>query len=97
MEVLALDSIYKILTADERIMLHRWDHAHRSTDKILSLILWIDENGWKSPFMKYPEFDKDQLYFENQTGDFFLIESYQRLHPEITEQILNLKYNTNAN
>ena len=75
-ELLALDSIYKILTAHERILLHQSQNKEvaETTENIWKFLGWIEETNWKTPFMKYPEFHPDQLYFEDANGDLQLLE-----------------------
>ncbi|ROI09767.1 hypothetical protein EGI11_03145 [Chryseobacterium sp. H3056] len=92
-EVLALDSIYKILTANERILLHRSQHKNEAeiTEKIFKLLKWVEKTGWKSPYMKYPEWHHDVLHYEDENGKLLAVETYPRAHQEITEQILKLK------
>ena len=91
-ELLALDSIYKILTANERILLHlaQKDYPETATENIFKYWDWIDITRWKSPFMKYPEFHSDQLYYEDKNGELQPLDDYPKMHPKITEQILKL-------
>lgn len=91
-EVLALDSIYKLLTAHERILLHQSQGRNEAeiTARIWELTQWIEQTGWKTPFMKYPEFHKDVLYYEDENGQLQPLENYPEMHPEITEQIKKL-------
>lgn len=90
-EVLALDSIYRILSADERILLHQSQtRSDELTDKIRKLMQWIESSGWKTPYMKYPEFHNDALYYEDENGELQPVENYPKAHPKITEQLKNL-------
>ena len=91
-ELLALDSIYRIFTADERIMLHQFEYrlVNEITTNIWNFYSWIEGTSWKSPFMKYPEFHPDQLYYEDENGELQPLTAYPKLNPEITEQILKL-------
>ncbi|GEM_PF-3315417 len=86
-EVLALDSIYKFLNVAERISLH---NGQKYTDNIWNYANWIMSHDWNSPFMKYPEFDKDQLYFEDHNGDLRPLTEYPETYPQVTESILKL-------
>lgn len=90
-ELLALDSIYKILTIHERILLHLSQNKPmaETTDNIWRLLKWIDDNGWKSPFMKYPEFHKDVLHYEDEFGELQPVKNYPNAHKDITEQLKN--------
>ena len=85
-ELLALDSIYKVLNLEERIFLHR----KIENVKIFKFLKWIEDSNWKSPYMKYPEFHPDQLYYEDENGELQPLTAYPKLNPEITEQILKL-------
>lgn len=91
-ELLALDSIYKIFTADERILLHQMQNklAAEATENIWKYWGWVDSAKWKSPFMKYPEFHPDQLYYEDENGELQPLSDYPELNKEITKQILKL-------
>lgn len=98
-ELLALDSIYRVLTADERIMLHRSQHRMEAeiTDNIWKLLKWIDQSGWTTPFMKYPEYHKDLLHYEDRNGRLQPLEHYKTEHLDLTEQITKLKYEQSKN
>ncbi len=91
-ELLALDSIYRVLTADERVMLHRAQHRLESeiTENIWKFLNWIDQTGWKSPFMKYPEWHHDVLHFEDKKGKLQPLDNYKMEYPEITQQVKTL-------
>lgn len=92
-EVLALDSIYRFLTLHERVLLHMAYESVEAeiTEKIWKFITWVERTGWESPYMKYPEYHKDVLHYEDENGRLVPVETYARSHPEITEQILKLK------
>lgn len=92
-EVLALDSIYGLLTYSERILLHSCIIEETEMNEwILILIDWIKKSGWESPKMKYPEFQKDVLHYEEPaTGNLITVAEYPAKHPELTEEINNLK------
>ena len=92
-EVLALDSIYGLLTYTERILLHGCIIGERELNEwILTLINWIKKSGWESPKMKYPEFQKDVLHYEDPvTGSLITVAEYPVKHPELTEIILKIR------
>lgn len=91
-EVLALDSIYRFLTTYERVLLHQSQHRNEAeiTEKIWKLTQWVETTGWKSPFMKYPEWHHDVLHYEDENSDLQPVENYPKAHKEITEQLKNL-------
>lgn len=92
-EVLALDSIYRFLTLHERILLHYMaGHLEaETTERIEKFIRWVEDTRWETPYMKYPEFHKDVLHYEDERGQLRPVEEYPNAHKEITEQILKLK------
>lgn len=96
-EVLALDSIYHFLTNYERILLHlsHNTNAQELTPKIKAFIQWVFETRWETPYMKYPEFHKDLLHYEDHRGQLIPVEEYSKYHIAITEQILELKIKFN--
>lgn len=95
-ELLALDSIYHVLLYSDRLFLHRCisgsveDHEEGS-EKLYQLQEAKKKHRWHPPFMKYPEFDKDQLYYENGNADLRPITEYAALNKELTETILKIQ------
>lgn len=95
-ELLALDSIYHVLPYSDRLFLHRCiaekaeDHEEGS-EKLYQLQEAKKKHHWHSPFMKYPEYDKDQLYYVDANAELRPISEYAATHPEMTETVLKIK------
>ncbi len=87
LEILALDSLYGVLSWYERCWLHlesigkaQGEASHR----IKALYTTIDETGWEAPHRRAGQ-DRCGQYQEN--GEWKEIEKYPKDHPELTQQL----------
>lgn len=91
-QLLALDSIYRVLSFEDRLYLHRCiagkiEDGDEGSERIFKLNEIVKKKRWKSPEMKYPEFHPDQLYYRNEKNDLIPLEVYPINHPQISELI----------
>lgn len=85
LEALALDSIYHVLKYSDRIYLHRCLAEKATSEEQGSEALYlvneiIKTHRWTSPEMKYPEFDKDFIYYKDEDGTLRKLEEYPERH-----------------
>ncbi|MBE9391930.1 hypothetical protein [Elizabethkingia anophelis] len=87
--LLQLDSIYRLLTWDERIQVHllMQNKTKDSNELIHVLLALIEEFSWYAPDMRY---DQDRLlyYFEEELERWLPIEQYKNNNPELTKELL---------
>ncbi|SDE73387.1 hypothetical protein [Riemerella columbipharyngis] len=90
-EVLALDSIYRLLSLDERITIHRRikglpDELSLRTEKV---IFWVSDNNWRASSIRYGD-DRLLYYWDERTG-WNPIEKYQKNNKKITTELKKIK------
>ncbi|MRM97306.1 hypothetical protein [Riemerella anatipestifer] len=89
--ILSLDSIFRLLTWQERLLLHHGISKRKEmkfTPKLQVISDWIAHARWEAPVMKYGQ-DR-LLYFENEKGNWQLIDAYIIQHSYIPDQINDL-------
>lgn len=90
-DVLALDSIYNILTWYERIELHQIMNGNLPEENIsenaYKMLVIIIETEWQKPESKYPEYQKDLLHYLSADGIWKPIEEYRSENTELTHLI----------
>lgn len=87
-QVLALDSLYGILSWYDRCWLHlkRIDRiSEKTSPRTVALCKVIEQTGWEPPERR-PGQDRCGQY-KNENGEWLEIEDYARNHPELTELI----------
>lgn len=89
--ILSLDSIFRLLTWQERLLLHHGISKRKEmkfTPKLQVISDWIAHAKWEAPIMKYGQ---DRLpYFENKKGNWQLIDAYIIQYSYIPDQIKDL-------
>lgn len=90
LEMLALDSIYNILSWYDRTSIHRILKGEivNLEEKPMMLNEYIRMTGWTSPYMKYGQDRLLYFYHENTESDY-PIEEYKKMYSHITN---DLKY-----
>ncbi|MBT0552625.1 hypothetical protein [Riemerella anatipestifer] len=89
--ILSLDSIFRLLTWQERLLLHYGISKRKEVKFTLKLQVisdWIAHAKWEAPIMKYGQ-DR-LLHFENEKGNWQLIDAYIIQHSYIPDQINDL-------
>ncbi|MBT0572090.1 hypothetical protein N4238_05720 [Riemerella anatipestifer] len=89
--ILSLDSIFRLLTWQERLLLHHGISKRKEMKFTLKLQVisdWIAHAKWEAPIMKYGQ-DR-LLYFENENGNLQMIDTYIKNHSYIIDQINDL-------
>ncbi|MCW0512095.1 hypothetical protein OKE68_05750 [Riemerella anatipestifer] len=89
--ILSLDSIFRLLTWQERLLLHHGISKRKEMKFTLKLQVisdWIAHAKWEAPIMKYGQ-DR-LLHFENKKGNWQLIDAYIIQHSYIPDQINDL-------
>ncbi|MCU7543458.1 hypothetical protein [Riemerella anatipestifer] len=89
--ILSLDSIFRLLTWQERLLLHYGISKRKEvkfTPKLQVISDWIAHARWEAPVMKYGQ-DR-LLHFENEKGNWQLIDAYIIQHSYIPDQINDL-------
>ncbi|MDY3525905.1 hypothetical protein PG310_09440 [Riemerella anatipestifer] len=89
--ILSLDSIFRLLTWQERLLLHYGISKRKEvkfTPKLQVISDWIAHARWEVPIMKYGQ-DR-LLHFENEKGNWQLIDAYIIQHSYIPDQINDL-------
>lgn len=90
-EILALDSLYDVLTWYDRcwLHLHRFDkQSGPPSPRILALLKVITDNHWRAPQRRAGQ---DRCGQYEHYGEWLEITDYAANNPKITEQILKLK------
>ena len=96
LEILALDSLYGVLSWYERAWLHLVIHGKEKgipSPRIMALYKVIDSTGWEAPKRKVGH-DRLGQYYEN--GIWNDDEHYHKAHPEITQLIIQIKNSSYA-
>ncbi|WP_052910345.1 hypothetical protein [Riemerella anatipestifer] len=89
--ILSLDSIFRLLTWQERLLLHHGISKRKEmkfTPKLQVISDWIAHAKWEAPIMKYGQ-DR-LLHFENEKGNWQLIDAYIIQYNYIPDQINDL-------
>jgi|GEM_PF-1113654 len=88
LQLLRFDSIYRILTWEERISVHRMIQGKEvaENEKIDTYLHFLKVKRWKAPAMRMGQ---DRLmYFQNEkTGQFDPIDWYAEKHPFLTAEV----------
>lgn len=92
-KTLALDSIYNVLTWYDRVTLHQ-ARLGRFPENLLServrmLMAIVVSEDWIEPYTKYPEFDRENLYY-GVGSNLKPIAEYKKKNYKLTELILEL-------
>lgn len=90
--VLELDSIYRVISWEERIKIHLYLRGKKValTDKILKVECWIRQNNWEAPIINYNQ-DRVFRYYNEELNCWRNLEDYPRDYEELTEEIKNIK------
>ena len=82
-KILQLDSIFGVLSWDERIRIHLILKGEeiQPTENIKILYEWVTKWHWLPPIMRYGQ-DR-LLYYENQSGELRPIEELKRINIEL--------------
>lgn len=87
-DILSLDSIYHLLSYDERInvrlvLQYKEDQL---CAKAQDLGKWIIENAWIVPEMKY-NCNRELTFYHEKSEEWQLVEDYPVLNQKITEKL----------
>ena len=76
--ILKLDSIYKLLDWEDRIIIHLLLQykIETSSQNITILYDWLQKGRWLPPIIRYGQ-DR-LLYVEHESGDKILVEEYRK-------------------
>ncbi|TXG86156.1 MAG: hypothetical protein E6R13_00975 [Spirochaetes bacterium] len=87
-DVLALDSIYNLLSFNERIDTHLYirNKTEKLNPKSEKIFNWIKQNYWSPPETKYDR-NKTLKFYNEKTESFENLEKYQTTYPKITKAV----------
>ena len=88
LDVLALDSIYNLLSFNERIDTHLYirNKTEKLNPKSEKIFNWIKQNYWSPPETKYDR-NKTLKFYNEKTESFENLEKYQTTYPKITKAV----------
>ena len=88
LDVLALDSIYNLLSFNERIDTHLYirNKTEKLNPKSEKIFNWIKQNYWSPPETKYDR-NKTLKFYNEKTESFENSQKYQTTYPKITKAI----------
>lgn len=89
-DILSLDSIYHLLSYDERINIRLVLQGKEENlcTKAQELGRWIVENTWIAPEMKYHP-DRLLRFYHEKSEEWHLVEDYPKQNPKITIETRN--------
>lgn len=88
-EILALDTIYNILSWHDRTILHRYNNGETYltfSTKLELLYDYVSNNNWKTPYMKYGQ-DRLLYFYDEKSEQDHPIEDYKIIYTAITNDL----------